>query len=103
MSERLGLLDTSVPEGVIGMGRTGIVIHQGESAVKLALAWSSPEQTQANICSVREEQDVYRLPRDYDGVVSLFECSEHSKGPRFMENGDLPSYLCHHLPPTRSV
>lgn len=83
------------PEQILGMGRTGFVIRQGDLAIKLPLKLdiSSDEAVSANIESLQREQCIYQRLEKHDGVVPCLGFSETTTTLRVMENGDLRSYL----------
>lgn len=83
------------PEQILGMGRTGFVIRQGDLAIKLPLKLdiSSDEAVSANIESLQREQCIYQRLEKHDGVVPYLGFSETTTTLRLMKNGDLRSYL----------
>ncbi|PYH95664.1 serine/threonine protein kinase [Aspergillus ellipticus CBS 707.79] len=95
MPAHIDLIGSFAPEEILGMGRTGLVVRQGEFAVKLPLTWktSSDEEVEANIETLQDEQAIYQRLGDYDGIVSLVDFSTKSTRLRLMKNGDLRSYL----------
>ncbi|GAD99967.1 conserved hypothetical protein [Paecilomyces variotii No. 5] len=82
------------------MGRTGLVVRQGQVAIKLPLRWStsSDEEVEANIESLQNEQAIYQRLDGCDGVVPFLGSSETATKLRLMENGDLRSYLSQNKP-----
>lgn len=87
-------------EQVLGMGRTGLVVRQGQLAIKIPLKWdtSSEEQVESNIESLQHEQSIYKRLGKCDGIVPVLNCSETATTLRLMENGDLRSYLSQNKP-----
>jgi serine/threonine protein kinase len=85
---------------ILGIGRTGLVVRQGQLAIKLPLKWStsSDEEVKANIESLQHEQSIYKRLGKCDGVVPFLSCSETATTLWVMENGDLRSYLGQNKP-----
>lgn len=85
---------------ILGIGRTGLVVRQGQFAVKLPLRWSTSgdKEVEANIESLQHEQAIYQRLESCDGVVPFLGCSETATKLRLMENGDLRSYLSQNKP-----
>ncbi|KAE8355661.1 kinase-like domain-containing protein [Aspergillus coremiiformis] len=85
---------------ILGIGRTGLVVREGQFAIKRPLRWStsSEEEVEANIESLQHEQAIYQLLNSCDGVVPFLGCSETATKLRLMENGDLRSYLSQNQP-----
>ncbi|QKX64385.1 uncharacterized protein TRUGW13939_11559 [Talaromyces rugulosus] len=98
--------NTIPQENVLGSGATAVVLLQNGVAVKTPLRyiWSSDSDVQANIESLRREQDIYRrlqVSGDYrsSGVVRCIEFSTEATQLAYMANGDLRAYLAKHCPP----
>jgi serine/threonine protein kinase len=100
LSGNVELISSFSQDQILGIGRTGLVIRQGQSAVKLPLRWStsSDEEVEANIESIHHEQAIYHRLESCDGVVTFLGCSETATKLRLMENGDLRSYLSQNKP-----
>lgn len=82
-------------EDVLGIGRSGVVVRQGQAAVKSPLRWSisSPEQIEANIESIQHEQAIYHRLAGCEDVVPVLDHSETTTSLRLIEHGDLHSFL----------
>lgn len=87
-------------EQILGMGRTGLVVRQGQLAIKLPLRWStsSEEEVEANIESLQHEQAIYKRLGKYDGIVPFLGLTETTTTLQVMEHGDLRSYLSRNQP-----
>ncbi|PYI26144.1 serine/threonine protein kinase, partial [Aspergillus indologenus CBS 114.80] len=85
---------------ILGIGRTGLVVRQGQIAVKLPLRWSTSrdEEVEANIEALQHEQAIYQRLDGCDDVVPFLGGSETATELRRMENGDLRSYLSQNKP-----
>lgn len=99
-SHHIELIGSFSPDQILGIGRTGLVVRQGQFAVKLPLRWStsSDEEVEANIESLQHEQTIYQRLDRCDGVVPFLGCSATATKLRLMENGDLRSYLSQNKP-----
>lgn len=99
-SHHVELIGSFSPDQILGIGRTGLVVRQGQLAVKLPLRWStsSDEEVEANIESLQHEQAIYQRLESCDGVVPFLGCSETATKLRLMEHGDLRSYLSQNKP-----
>lgn len=99
-SHNVELSSSFPPDQVLGIGRTGLVVRQGQFAVKLPLRWSisSDEQVEANIESLQHEKSIYQRLDSCDGVVPFLGYSDTAIKLRLMENGDLRSYLSQNKP-----
>ena len=99
-SHHVELISSYSPDQILGIGRTGLVVRQGQFAVKLPLRWStsSDEEVEANIESLQHEQAIYQRLDSCDGVVPFLGCSETATKLRLMENGDLRSFLSQNKP-----
>ncbi|RAL07869.1 uncharacterized protein BO97DRAFT_438064 [Aspergillus homomorphus CBS 101889] len=94
------LIGSFSQEQMLGIGRTGLVVRQGQFAVKLPLksSTSSDEEVEANIKSLQHEQAIYRRLRSCGGVVPFLVYSETVTKLRLIENGDPRSYLSQNKP-----
>ncbi|KAL2819477.1 kinase-like domain-containing protein [Aspergillus granulosus] len=92
--------EPKVEDQILGIGRTGLVVRQGQVAVKLPLRWStsSDEELEANVESIQHEQAIYQRLESCDGVVPCLGYSETATQLRLMENGDLRSFLSQNKP-----
>ncbi|KAE8152743.1 serine/threonine protein kinase [Aspergillus avenaceus] len=101
LSQLLRNIGSISQEQILGIGRTGLVVRQGELAIELSLKWStsSDEEVKANIESLQHEQSIYTCLGKCDGVVPFLSFSETATTLRVMENGDLRSYLRQNRPP----
>jgi len=99
-SRHVELISSFSQDQILGIGRTGLVVRQGEFALKLPLRWSisSEEEVEANIESLQHEQVTYQRLGSCEGVVPFLGYSETTTNLRLMENGDLRSYLRHNKP-----
>ncbi|KAL3435035.1 kinase-like domain-containing protein [Aspergillus tetrazonus] len=100
LSCHVELISSFSQEQILGIGRTGLVVRQGQFAVKLPLRWStsSDEEVEANIESLQHEQAIYRRLGSCEGVVPFLGYSETATKLRLMENGDLRSFLSQNKP-----
>lgn len=94
--------DTIPEEQILGSGSRAVVIVQNGIAVKIPLRypWSTAYDLEANIESIRREQDVYRrlqqAPGDdarSSGVVRCIGMVPKATHLAFMANGDLQTHL----------
>ncbi|KAL2848282.1 serine/threonine protein kinase [Aspergillus pseudodeflectus] len=99
-SHQVELISSFSPDQILGIGRTGLVVRQGQFAVKLPLRWStsSDEEVEANIESLQHNQAIYQRLDSWDGVVPFLGCSATATQLRLMEKGDLRSYLSRNKP-----
>lgn len=95
LSHHIEPISSFPPDQILGIGRTGLVVRQGQFAVKLPLRWStsSDEEVEANIESLQHEQAIYQRLDSCDDVVPFLGCSETATKLRLMENGDLSPFL----------
>ncbi|KAE8155494.1 kinase-like protein [Aspergillus tamarii] len=98
--------DAIPQEQILGSGGSAVVLLQDNLAVKTPLRylWSSDSDVQANIKSLRREQNVYRRlenPDDHrsNGVVRCIGFSNEATQLAHMANGDLRTYLEKCRPP----
>ncbi|KAG2417592.1 hypothetical protein HFD88_008811 [Aspergillus terreus] len=92
--------DKEVWEQVIGYGSSAVVLLQDGVAVRTPLRciWSSDYDIDANIQSLRREQDVYRRLHSLEddrskGIVRCLGFSTEATRLAYMPNGDLRTYL----------
>ncbi|PYI05493.1 hypothetical protein BO78DRAFT_148819 [Aspergillus sclerotiicarbonarius CBS 121057] len=98
-SQHIQLISSFPQKQSLGIGRTGLVIRQGQIVVKLSLRWSrSSEEAEANIESLQYEQAIYQRLGRYDGIVPCLSFSETATQLHIMKNGGLHSYLCRNKP-----
>jgi serine/threonine protein kinase len=118
-AEFLYLDGTKVVERIIGIGGTGIVIQQGQYALKIprisrdiggdgALVTNrrlTPEEGDYDerpdlIRSIEDEKAIYRRLGDHPGIVRCYNPSSthHSIQMVLMKNGDLQHYLAETRP-----
>ncbi|KAL5337188.1 kinase-like domain-containing protein [Aspergillus crustosus] len=104
-SHHVDLIHAFPQSDVLGIGGTGLVVRQGQFAVKLPLRWStsSDEEVQGNIDAIQHEQAIYKRLENCDGIVPVLGYSETTIKLRFMENGDLRFWLGKNKPPPKSI
>ena len=113
-AEFLHLDGTRVIERIIGVGGTGIIIEQGQNALKIPRISReterdgvpvtnrrlTPEEGDYDerpdlISSIDDEKAIYRRLGDHPGILPCYNLSstQHSIQMALMENGDLRHYL----------
>ncbi|KAL4946830.1 hypothetical protein BDV06DRAFT_229703 [Aspergillus oleicola] len=97
-------LDSIPPGQLLGVGCTGMVIREGNAAVKLPIKWdtSRDDEIELNIDGIQREQEAYQRLEGCDHVIQVLELTATSIKLELMENGDLYSYMYRESTPSPS-